>query len=207
MTDPAPDKTTPPEIERIPFSTLGWWAGNHLWANWVFFVSLLWIAAGGLYLLFVFAGPNADIRFPELMYGLGVLLVVLGLQMILLDLLAEHHRANIRLYAEIGKEAEPNRDPNQLLGVMGALANVDEAKLRHLANAADVLATKPRDITLNYNAVVEAIRTLPLARFLIVAGIVTMFLGAGVDDLWDIPDITFTTGGAGDSTPSATPGS
>ena len=199
--EPTPDQL--PEIERIPFARLSAWAATHLWANWVFFVSLIWVAAGGLYLLFVFAGKNEDIGFPELIYGIGVLLIVVGLQMVLLDLLADHHRAIVRLYAEVGTAGPPEIAPESMRQLWDAVNASDETGRRAFMQAASDLATKPRDITLNYNAVLEAVRTLPLARFLIVAGIVTLFLGAGVDGQWHIPDITFTT----DSGASATPAS
>lgn len=200
--DPAPDPH--PAIERIPFTRLGGWAATHLWANWVFFVSILWVAAGGLYLLFVFAGPNEDVGFPELMYGVGALLVVGGMQMILLDLLAEHHRANVRLYAEIGTETRPapqvSEEIRQFLNIFrGADQQAQQAGVK----AAEAFAKKPGNVTLNYNAVLDAVRTLPLARFLIVAGLLTMFLGAGVDDLWDVPNVTFTTGTGAGATPES----
>lgn len=197
--EPTPDQL--PEIERIPFARLSAWAATHLWANWVFFVSLIWVAAGGLYLLFVFAGKNEDIGFPELTYGIGMLLIVVGLQMVLLDLLAEHHRATVRLYAEVGTAGPPEIAPENLRHAMAIMQDATPEEREASLKLAQVLAKKPRDITLNYNAVLGAIRDLPLARFLIVAGIVTLFLGAGVDGKWHIPDISFTTDSGAIATP------
>ncbi len=199
--EPTPDQH--PEIERIPFARLSAWAASHLWANWVFFVSLIWVAAGGLYLLFVFAGKNEDIGFPELVYGIGMLLIVIGLQMVLLDMLAEHNRANARLFAEIGTAGPPMIETDDMRLLLGVVNATDEAGRRAFRELAGSIPAKPRDITLNYNAVLGAIRDLPLARFLIVAGIVTLFLGAGVDGQWHIPNVTFTTESGASATPAS----
>lgn len=179
---------TPPPIERIPMKDM-----RSAFDNWVGKAGRWWVllvlAIGVLiYIVFLVNGPDdATVGLPDLLYGIGLFLIFSGVAFGGIEFLNEICSRQMLLMSEKGKDT-------------------DTVATRGVATRG--LENDVRLTNISFSAVMDAVRTLPFVRLLLVSGIVVILAGVGFDPKYEFPNITISTGsteeggaGSGDTAP------
>lgn len=139
-----------------------------------------------IYIVFLASGPDdATVGLPDLLYGIGLFLIFSGVAFGGIEFLNAICSQQMLLMSEKGKDT-------------------DTVATRGVATRG--LENDVRLTNISFSAVMDAVRTLPFVRLLLVSGIVVILAGVGFDPKYEFPNITISTGsseegGAGDTAP------